>query len=76
MLTMDKWVKAHQAQFKGQTVAFKKHVAQVCTVLQNSSASKAEYLAAAANIWAECEISWQDEHHKPVNFYCCLSVAA
>ena len=45
---MDKWLKAHQAQFKGQTVAFKKHVAQVCTVLQNSSASKAEYVSAAA----------------------------
>ena len=45
---MDKWLKAHQAQFKGQTVAFKKHVAQVCTVLQISSASKAEYVSAAA----------------------------
>ena len=45
---MDKWLKAHQAQFKGQAFAFKKHVAQVCTVLQNSSASKAEYVSAAA----------------------------
>ena len=45
---MDKWLKAHQAQFKGQAVAFKEHVAQVCTVWQNSSASKAEYVSAAA----------------------------
>ena len=45
---MDKWLKAHQVQFKGQAVAFKKHVAQVCTVLQNSSAGKAEYVSAAA----------------------------
>ena len=39
---MDKWLKAHQAQFKGQAVAFKKHVSEVCNVLQNSAASKAE----------------------------------
>ena len=38
---MDKWLKAHQAQFKAQAVAFKKQVAEVCNVLQNSSASKA-----------------------------------
>ena len=41
-------MKAHQAQFKGQAVAFKKHVSEVCSVLQNSSASKAEYVSAAA----------------------------
>ena len=45
---MDKCLKALQAQFKGQAVAFKKHVAQVRTVLQNSSASKAGYVSAAA----------------------------
>ena len=45
---MDKWLKAHQAQFKGQTVAFKKHVSEVRKVLQNSSASNAEYVSAAA----------------------------
>ena len=38
---MDKWLKAHQAQFQGQAVASKKHGAQVCTVLQNSSAQAA-----------------------------------
>ena len=38
----------HQAQFRGQIVAFKKHVAEVRSVLQNSSASKAEYVSAAA----------------------------
>ena len=32
---MDKWLKAHQAQFKGHAVAFKKHVAEVCNVLQS-----------------------------------------
>ena len=42
------WLKAHQAQFKGQTVAFKKHVSEVCNVLQNSSANKADYASAAA----------------------------
>ena len=31
-IAMDKWLKAHQAQFKGQAVAFKKHVAQARTV--------------------------------------------
>ena len=41
---MDKWFRAHQAQFKGQAVAFKKHVSEVCNVLQNSAASKAELL--------------------------------
>ena len=50
---MDKWLKAHQAQFKGQTIAFKKHVAQVCTVLHNSSASKAEYVSSCSQVWAE-----------------------
>ena len=46
--SMDKWLKAQQAQLKGQTVAFKKHVSEVCNVLQSSSASKAEYASAAA----------------------------
>ena len=45
---MDKWLKAHQKQFKGQTVAFKKHVSEACNVLQSSGASKTEYVAAAA----------------------------
>ena len=45
---MDNWLKAHQAQLKGQTVAFKKHLSEVCNVLENSSASKAEYVYAAA----------------------------
>ena len=45
---LDKWFKADQAQFKGQAVAFKKHVSEVCNVLQNSAASKAEYVSAAA----------------------------
>ena len=45
---MDKWLKAHQAHFKGQAVAFKKHVSEVCNVRQNSAASKAEYVSAAA----------------------------
>ena len=44
----DKWLEAHQVQFKGQFVAFKKHVSEVCNVLQNSATSKAEYVSAAA----------------------------
>ena len=45
---MDKWLKAHQSQFKGQAVAFKKHVSEVCNVPQNSAASEAEYVSASA----------------------------
>ena len=45
---MDKWLKAHQAQFKGQAVAVKKHVREVCNVLQSSGAIRAEYIAAVA----------------------------
>ena len=45
---MDKWPKAHQAQLKWQALAFKTYVSEVCNVLQQSTASKAENVYAAA----------------------------
>ena len=45
---MDKWLKAHQAQFKWKAVAFKTYVFEVCNVLQQSTASEAENVYAAA----------------------------
>ena len=37
---VDKWLKKHQGQFRGKASAFKKHVADVCSVLQASEATK------------------------------------
>ena len=37
---MDKWLKRHQSQFRGKASAFKKHVADVCSVLQASEVTK------------------------------------
>eukprot|EP00439_Symbiodinium_sp_Y106_P024958 s2125_g3.t1 len=37
---VEKWLKKHQSQFRGQASAFKKHVADVCSVFQASETTK------------------------------------
>ena len=37
---VDKWLKKHQGQFRGRASAFKKHFADVCSVLQTSEVTK------------------------------------
>ena len=37
---VEKWLKKHQSQFRGKASAFKKHVADVCSVFQASEATK------------------------------------
>eukprot|EP00439_Symbiodinium_sp_Y106_P031019 s6795_g3.t1 len=37
---VEKWLKKHQSQFRGKASAFKKHVADVCSVFQESEATK------------------------------------
>ena len=37
---VEKWLKKHQSQFRGKASAFKKHVADVCSVIQASEATK------------------------------------
>ena len=44
---MDKWPKAHQGQFRGQALAFKKHVAEVTGILNGAGISKPNFVAAA-----------------------------
>ena len=36
----EKWLKKHQSQFRGKASAFKKHVADICSVFQASEATK------------------------------------
>ena len=38
--TVEKWLKKHQSQFRGKASAFKKHVADICSVFQASEATK------------------------------------
>ena len=37
---VEKWLKKHQSQFRGKASAFKKHVADICSVFQASEATK------------------------------------
>ncbi|CAE7645227.1 unnamed protein product [Symbiodinium sp. CCMP2592] len=37
---VEKWLKKHQSQFRGQAAAFKKHVADVCSVLKDSATDR------------------------------------
>ena len=44
---MDAWLKSHQSQFRGQTVKFKKHVAQVTEIISSSGLAKSEIIDSA-----------------------------
>ncbi|CAE7787762.1 unnamed protein product [Symbiodinium sp. CCMP2592] len=37
---VENWLKKHQSQFRGQAAAFKKHVADVCSVLKDSATDR------------------------------------
>ena len=44
---MDTWLKSHQSQFRGQTLKFKKHVAQVTEIISSSGLAKSEIIDSA-----------------------------
>ena len=46
---MDAWLKSHQSQFRGQTVQFKKHVAQVTEIISSSGLAKSEIIDSAVH---------------------------
>ena len=44
---METWLKSHQSQFRGQTLKFKKHVAQVTEIISSSGLAKSEIIDSA-----------------------------
>ena len=44
---METWLKSHQSQFRGQTLKFKKHVAQVPEIISSSGLAKSEIIDSA-----------------------------
>ena len=44
---VDKWLKKHQSQFRGKATAFKKHVAEVCSIFKSSEVKRQDLVDTA-----------------------------
>ena len=78
---MDTWLKSHQGQFCGQSVAFKKHVAEVTDILSSSGLGKGEIIDSAvryglnSKLAARLSISNFGDLHSSVPVRGCLTIS-
>ena len=65
---VEKWLKKHQSQFRGQASAFKKHVADVCSVFQASETTKQDLAETAVRYGLQKKLADRMSFHNLSTF--------